>query len=355
MVNTSLYKRIETGQTKHEMLTFYEEAGLQTGVTPCYFRLEDVKPGQPEITAYVWSAQGYKITKVPFPRVIHNRAMYFNKESHAQVELLTKQGTIIFNQCNRYGKLHIHQLLMQEDQLLPHLPGTNEATVRTIKRMMGVYDALIIKPNSSSIGRGVMLLQRSAAGVWRMTYPVSRQGSKLRTIRFKQMLPLVLRRRISRETYLVQQRLPLATYKERPFDLRVSVQRNGFGEWQITGIVGKVAARNKFVTNVARGGSVFTLDALLHEFPNLNPYQVRLSIELLSLRIAYTLSRFLPGIADLGLDIGITADGVPVFIECNGRDQRYSFGEGGLLNEWKSTYANPIAYGRYLLDRPEQN
>jgi hypothetical protein len=353
MVNPSLYKRIETGQTKHEMLTFYEEAGLETGVTPCYFRLEDLKPGQPEITAFVRNTQGYKRTKVPFPRVIHNRAMYFNKESNARVASLAKQGTIIFNQCNRYGKLHIHKLLMQEDELRPHLPGTCEATVRSIKRMMSVYNALIIKPNSSSIGRGVMLLQRSETGGWRLTYPVNRQGGKLRILSFKQTLPLVLRRRIVNEAYLVQQRLPLATYKNRPFDLRVSVQRNGFGEWQITGIVGKVAAPNKFVTNVARGGSVYTLDELLREFPNLNPREVRHNIELLSLHIAITLSRCLPEMADLGLDIGITADGVPVFIECNGRDQRYSFGEGGLLDEWKSTYTNPIAYGRYLLDRPE--
>lgn len=47
--------------------------------------------------------------------------------------------------------------------------------------------------------------------------------------------------------------IALATYKGRPYDLRVSVQRGTTGKWQVTGVVGKVAGAGRHVTNVAKG------------------------------------------------------------------------------------------------------
>ncbi len=43
LVNDSLYAGIPLGNTKYEAIQYYEEAGKQYGVTPCYFRLQDVQ------------------------------------------------------------------------------------------------------------------------------------------------------------------------------------------------------------------------------------------------------------------------------------------------------------------------
>ncbi|WP_376768681.1 YheC/YheD family protein [Paenibacillus foliorum] len=47
--------------------------------------------------------------------------------------------------------------------------------------------------------------------------------------------------------------MPLATYEGRPFDLRISVQRDASGEWQLTGIVAKIASKKTLLTNIAQG------------------------------------------------------------------------------------------------------
>ncbi|MNO04360.1 hypothetical protein D3C81_2253680 [compost metagenome] len=60
------------------------------------------------------------------------------------------------------------------------------------------------------------------------------------------------------------------------------------------------------------------------------------------------MSANLVGLADLGLDMGIMEDGHIIFIEANGRDQRYSFGECGLNAEWRATYRNPMGYASFL-------
>src|SRR5690606_2299377 len=125
-------------------------------------------------------------------------------------------------------------------------------------------------------------------------------------------------------------------------DFRVSVQRNESGKFQITGIVAKVAAPDKFITNVAQGGVVLPVETLLESLPQLHPGDVCQRISDFSLKVVCHLAEHLPHLADVGLDIGITENGFPVFIECNGRDLRYSFQKGNMLDAWKATYFNPI-------------
>jgi hypothetical protein len=81
---------------------------------------------------------------------------------------------------------------------------------------------------------------------------------------------------------------------------------------------------------------------------------IRMSVQMLSLSIARQLERSLPGLADVGLDIGITKDRRLYFIECNGRDQRYGFQKAGLSDTWKDSYRRPMGDARFLLDEPSR-
>lgn len=346
LVNSSVYQGIPSGNTRHEVLRFYEEAGNEYGLTPCFFRLQDIRLLQNTVNAYIRNRSGYIQRNVKIPQVIHNRALYTNSSTERQIKLLTQSGKLVFNGWNRYGKLYIHNLLMEETSLRPHLPRTESAAPGHLKNMMSSYDSLILKPNSGSIGRGVMKMDRTAEG-WQLTY---RTNNTWRRFNFSGSTPLFLQRRLYREDYIIQQRLPLATYEGSPFDLRVSVQRTDKGVWVMTGIAAKVAARNTFITNIAQGGTVYRLEEILKQYPDLNKKQVRNEIESFCLQAARHLSSYLPHLADVGFDIGITSSGYPLFVECNGRDLRISFQRGNMPEEWKETYANPIRYARYLLD-----
>lgn len=353
LINDKLYSRLSTGGTKYEAVDFYVEAGMKYGVTPCFFRIQDVRSGSPSIKAFVKENGRFIRKTIPMPLVIHNRAIYPGQRQQDELSSWVYSGTQLFNQWNRYGKLETHQLLMNDDSLRPHLPGTFEATEDNVNIMMKLYDKMIIKPDRSSVGRGVMLLERSGDS-WKLTYPASLSihNKKWLSLTFKgPRLPSLLKQRFRKMKYIVQQHLPLATYQGRPFDMRVSVQRDGTGDWQVTGLVVKVAATSRFLTNVAQGGSVHQLEPILaDEYAHLPQDTVIQDIYRFSLRIASRLGTCLPHMADLGLDIGITAEGFPLFIECNGKDQRYSLREAGLLEEWRASFYNPIAYSKYLLD-----
>lgn len=354
LINNKLHRRIPLGKTKYEAVDFYVEAGKKYGFTPCFFRIEDYKLGSRQVSAYVKDSDKFIKKNVPAPDIIHNRAIYSSQKQNQKLQSMVKAGKQIFNRWNRYSKLRIQKLLNQESNLRPHLPGTYEATPGNIAIMMRRYDQLIIKPNKSSIGRGVMKMERVPTG-WKLTYPASLHihNKRWRTLNFKDSrLPLVLKNKIKKRPYIVQQRLPLATFNGRPFDLRVSVQRGGTGQWQVTGIVAKVASDKNFLTNVAQGATLHRLeDILIKEYSHLKANEVIRNIQDFSVRIAKYLAICLPHIADLGLDVGITTDGFPMFIECNSKDQRYSFREAGMDQEWQATYFTPMAYAKYLLDR----
>ncbi|WP_028547580.1 YheC/YheD family endospore coat-associated protein [Paenibacillus sp. UNC451MF] len=353
LINDKLHRRLSTGDTKYEAVDFYVEAGMKYGLTPCFFRIQDVRSGNPCIKAFIKESDRFIHKTVPMPQVIHNRAIYPGKREYDKLCSWVDSGTQLFNHWNRYGKLETHQHLMNDSTLEPHLPVTFEATEANLSIMMELYDKIIIKPDRSSIGRGVMLLQRAGDG-WKLTCPASIRihNKKWLNLEFKgTRLPSLLKKRMRKMNYIVQQHLPLATYQGKPFDMRVSVQRDGTGEWQVTGLVVKVAAPNLFLTNVAQGGSVHRLQTILtEEYAHLQHESIIDEIHSFSLKVARQLSQSLPHMADLGLDIGMTTDGSPLFIECNGKDQRYSFQEAGMLEEWRAAFYNPIAYSHYLLN-----
>lgn len=352
LVNDRLLQGIPRGRTLHENIQFYEEGGRMYDLQPIYFRLQDVRIRNNTVNALVLEKKRYQLHTFPIPKVIHQRALYLvNAKADLKLaELIKCHGTTVFNRRNRYTKWHVHQLMMQAAHLRDHLPHSAKASLRTILRLGHQHRAVIIKPTNSSIGRGIMKLDQPKLR-WRLVYQTAtRLKNKWRTVTHRTAILAILRKKTQLKPHIVQQMIPLATYRGNPFDLRVSVQRGIRGIFQVTGIAAKVAQRNMFVTNVAQGGRVYPIETVLREHPHLDPIQIKEAIHRLALRAANYLSCRLPGLADIGFDIGLTSEGQPVFIEMNLRDLRYSFREAGMTDVWKQTYINPIGYARAVLD-----
>ena len=347
LVSSKLYRELSHGE-KPKILTFYEEGGNINNIIPVYLRLEDLKPGKPQIKGYLLDSDGnYRNATIPKPWVIHNRGYQCSKAAKQQIKRLIAEGLLFFNEWNHYGKYKIHRLLAESEELRKHLPETVPFNQKNIVDMMEKHCELIIKPSSGTFGKRNMKATRISASVWLLSYLMD-DTSREEIVPVDQ-ISLKIKALVKGGKYIIQERIPLANYNNNPFDLRVSVQRNGNGDWQVTGMVGKVAKTGSFVTNVARGGTCVTFDEILKNLPELNEKQVAAEIEHLSLGVARQLENQIPNLADIGLDVGITADGFPMFIECNARDLRFSFREAGQFDTWRETYITPICYGKYLL------
>ncbi len=63
--------------------------------------------------------------------------------------------------------------------------------------------------------------------------------------------------------YIVPARHSAGYVERRPFDLRVLVQKNSKGQWDITGVGARVAGSSSITTHVPRGGSIEDPEKLL--------------------------------------------------------------------------------------------
>ncbi|WP_226526788.1 YheC/YheD family protein [Metabacillus niabensis] len=348
LVSAYLYNKIQTGIETNECIPFYEEACAQYGLTPCFFRLADLTKGKKHVKSLVKDEHNrYSFKVIKTPMIIHNRVLLYHRREQEKIVSLLKEGIKFYNAFTKISKLTIHQYLEAEDKFKCFLPETRKTNKNNFLQMINLYEDLIIKPNYGTLGKGITRIMRHSDNVCLVI-----NGKKKYNIPLNGNWASEVNEIILNPTNIIQQRIQLGTYEDKPFDFRVSVQKNELGNWQVTGIVCKVANLGKYTTNVASGGRCYDPKIVLNHL-KMNTDDILAKIRSLSLKIAQHLDGKLTNLADLGLDIGITEKGIPMFIECNFRDLRITFKEAGLFNEWKATYFTPIKYANFLINNIE--
>ncbi|MFC5447894.1 YheC/YheD family protein [Paenibacillus aestuarii] len=208
-----------------------------------------------------------------------------------------------------------YKIMRKDAKLLPHLPKTKWLRESSLWRMLDKYDQVIIKPTGSYGGHGVIRIKRLAGG----TYQVH-NGANKKTYQSKSALNAYIHK-YSKKTYLVQQRIPLATVKGRPFDLRVMVQRSSRkAPWQVTGKLAKVAGKGFIVTNVRRSsGKVVSVEHVLNHSALKSMSRARLleKMDKVALDSARQLDASYPWVHTMGIDMGLDHDGNVWVIEVN--------------------------------------
>jgi glutathione synthase/RimK-type ligase-like ATP-grasp enzyme len=341
LLDDSTFAQLPSRHTGNEQLHLYNRAASQLKLAPPLFmNLRRIKGTS--ANGYTYSGQRYRLQHRSLPRVVHNRDLALRPGMNAKLTRLSR-SSVVFNRKNRYSKTKIAAILAKNKALRPYLPDTYTYSPARLTQTMSRYNALFIKPASGSVGDGIMKLSRTGKDQWLVQWKKQHKlsGSKARAL---------VHRATGGKPYLIQEAVMLALYRGRPYDIRVSVQKGQSGAWQITGMVGKVAAPGRHVTNVAKGGSVKQVRTLFRH-SGLPPEETAKAVARVSLQIAACLDRHLPRLADLGLDMGVDRNGRVKFIEMNGRDQRYSFRKAGMNAEFFRTYRTPMEYAKRLLAR----
>ena len=142
---------------------------------------------------------------------------------------------------------------------------------------------------------------------------------------------------------MIQPFVAFASIEDHLFDMRMLVQKNRNGLWDVTADMSRVGYKNYFVTNTAYGvqpiGKVFENTAFSSTIVS--------DLRDISIRVAKTLEKHLCSLGEISVDFGITNNGKLWIIEVNGKPEKTIFGEIGdeILDK---VFLTPIEYAAYL-------
>ncbi|MGM0879632.1 MAG: YheC/YheD family protein [Bacillota bacterium] len=222
------------------------------------------------------------------------------------------------NTPNRRSKWVKYRVMKRFGVLKHHIPITRRQTPKTFWAFVEKYSDVILKPAYGSRGKGVIRV--TSRGNYR--YTIHMENERI-TKQGKEWTYAYIRKIIGSYSYIVQRRIPLSTVNNRPFDMRVIVQRRrNTHDWEITGRVAKVAGEGYIVTNITRSkGTIMKLESALQK-SSLKHYSHRIlmsNIDRIAIITARKLSRnkLYSNQHIFGLDMGLDTNGRVWVIEVN--------------------------------------
>ncbi|WEK53417.1 MAG: YheC/YheD family protein [Candidatus Cohnella colombiensis] len=206
-------------------------------------------------------------------------------------------------------------VMLANPYIARHIPASRIFSSANLRSMLGSYSMLVLKPVCGAGGLGVMKVTRNN-GSYSCTY----MSRTVHRTSFNGLLNEVNRLRHGRR-YLIQRGIQLATIGGRPIDYRVKYVKSN-GQWHYRSMVGRLARRGLFVTNLCRGGTIMTAAqgirrSLSARLISVKKQQMR---QLTKVSTNLLESRF-PGIGQLGYDYGIDHNGHIWILEVNTRPQ----------------------------------
>ncbi|SEO06144.1 YheC/YheD family protein [Paenibacillus sp. OV219] len=188
--------------------------------------------------------------------------------------------------------------LMRERELSEYVPETAQLSKSSLHSLLRKYEMVYVKPVVGMHGNGVMRVERTTAG-----YQFQSQDRIRSFTHFDDMYRSILVQ-TRKKRYLVQKGIRLLKHNGRRFDIRVMAQYSPNRQWETTGIIGRVAAKNRIVTNFHGGGKLVAASRLLAEHTNY-VYPKLHSLSKLGVKAGKAMQQAFPGVYEIGLDVAL--------------------------------------------------
>lgn len=309
------------------------KVGRERGALVYVTRAKDLKLGQKRINGFLYHSESrtWSQVLVPFPHVVYNRIPNRKDEQKPEVQQLLKA-------CLRHSKLKLFnpsffykwtlfEWLNKSKLTRKYVPATRRLAGPTdLERMLSLFPQIYLKPVKGKAGAGIMRVEHSRTRP--VPYVLRVQATKQsKAISYSSFAKLwsAVKSATSSEEYIVQQGIQLTRYENRPFDLRVLVQKNGQGEWSLTGIGARVAGKSSITTHVPRGGSIHEPEVVLTAaLGGETARRTLLKVRMAALSIARQIEKASKHmLGEMSMDLGVDVTGQIWFFEANSRPMKF--------------------------------
>lgn len=324
------------------------------GLRAVVFTPDGVSPDGGSVAGFRRAASNWVPAKERTPDIIYNRMFASSPEEKREAARALRalgRGSDwsrgLPDKWNVYRKLRLHP------EAARLLPETRRYTGRRgLSLMLARYkDGVFLKPRAGMQGR--FTLHAAPSG--------SQPGSLIIRARDGANRPLLLRfpdeysglawaeRFIGSRRFIMQPYLQLTTCRGEPFDIRVLMQKNGRGRWELTGMAARLGPGGSLTSNLHGGGTAEEAAAVLREQFGAMAEEILQKLERTAALLPPLLEASCGRLGELGLDFGIDPDGRIWLLEANSKPGRSVFKLTGDREAARRSAENPLAYARYLL------
>lgn len=326
-------------------------AAASRGMMAVVLRPSDLRPGR-RISAWGLVNGKMRRLRVPWPDVVYNRIPNRGGEMSASTRMcktMLRRATVPIFNGKFFHKWRIHRLLRRDELAQEYLPETQPLrNFAQVYHFLAKYPTVYLKPNGGSKGEGIVRVSRVRGRGYVVSFRRGHRNYRLSGVNWGEVEPII-RRAMHRRTYVVQEGLKLASYRGRPFDVRVTLYKNGAGEWVPCGPVAKIAGPGSITTHVRNGGRVIPLDRALQFVFADQAKEMRGRIETASVELALAVERVTAmQLGELGLDIGVTANGRVAMFEANSKPGRAVFTPAWARRDRRESLQHLCDYAAFL-------
>ncbi|WP_238403190.1 YheC/YheD family protein [Paenibacillus mesophilus] len=324
------------------------------GLRAFVFTPLDVNAKTNRIHAHLYDTASGKWTRgwTAFPALIYDRCRYKESELFRAFRRFRETYTrLIYMNRPISNKWGMHQFLAKSASIRPFLPSTRVYTDHDeLLEQLRVHRRVYVKPINGTGGRGILRFDMQRNGkVLVQGREMNRQIVAPKLVSAK-MLPALLSNRSLINKYLIQQGIRNKLPDGRVHDYRLLVQKNGNGEWEVTGCAGRIGPRTSITSNLHGGGQAHPMaDLLRRRFSSEDKIEsIRQEVYRLGLDVAQTVENHFGRLCELGIDIAIDPDGHPWLLELNPKPAREVFSRIGEKETYEKAISRPVEYALWL-------
>ncbi|GAB1531217.1 MULTISPECIES: YheC/YheD family protein [Brevibacillus] len=325
------------------------KAGQELGCTAFLFSPNDVLGSGKQVRGYVpGSNGGWQARIFDRPDAVFDRYRYTPTQAFKNYVAFRRTSNFLYANNRLANKWRVHEVLHRDPRMHRWLPETHLYNRQSLVNMLGKHPLLYVKPLNGTGGRNILSIEKRGDELRLLGR--NKQRAKVSTVvRDKAAAQRWVDRWTRQEKYIVQQGLRLQLVPSRAVDMRLLIQKNGEGEWSITGHGIRVGPERSATSNLHGGGRAIPVSVFLRpRFGEERTAQIVHDCEQLAFQTAETLEDHFGRMVEFGLDIGIDVDGRAWLIEVNPKPAREIFREMGATGQYKNAITRPLEYAIYL-------
>jgi len=277
-----------------------------------YFTPKDVDVEKELISGKMYVNHEWRNMEREIPEFIDAVPYCFMKKNRKVINFLKQKTLLSDNRSNVLSKIQVQELL-KNDPGFKHLviPTYDVNNFEDIIKGLNRFGTTVLKPTNGIKGKGVYII--SMEGEY---FNVGH--NKNTEIYSKKGLEDLYLSTMTQRKYILQKYVSSRSLQGDPFDCRVHVEKNSFGEWESANNYIRIGIGQKVISNVNQGGGISDLKPFLKQNYPEKWKSILKRIDDIVSTVPYKIEE-LRGthIMSLGIDVGIDTDGALYLYEVN--------------------------------------